>query len=294
MEIDKSLDRAKHRSAAQAKERTLRISAYVVLIIGALSMIMPFLWMVTTSLKTLNAIFVQPKNWIQMFVPTMLVWQNYVDAWTKVPFGQFYLNSIIVGMAVTVGQVFTSSLAAYAFARLTFPGRDKLFFAYLATMMIPGSVTMIPVYVLMRVFRWVDTYQALIIPAIFSAYGTFMLRQFFMTLPKDLEDAAKIDGCGFFRIYMTIILPLSKPALATLTVFTFMGNWGSFMWPLLVTNTMTMRTLPIGLESFKTQYSTDWHLLMAGSVMVMLPIVIIFIFTQRYFVESIKLTGVKG
>ncbi|OGX35191.1 MAG: sugar ABC transporter permease [Omnitrophica WOR_2 bacterium RIFCSPLOWO2_02_FULL_50_19] len=294
MKIDKSLDRVKHRSAVQAKERTLRISAYVVLIIGALSMIMPFLWMVTTSLKTLNAIFVQPKNWIQMFVPTMLVWQNYVDAWTKVPFGQFYLNSIIVGLAVTVGQVFTSSLAAYAFARLTFPGRDKLFFAYLATMMIPGSVTMIPVYVLMRVFRWVDTYQALIIPAIFSAYGTFMLRQFFMTLPKDLEDAAKIDGCGFFRIYMTIILPLSKPALATLTVFTFMGNWGSFMWPLLVTNTMTMRTLPIGLESFKTQYSTDWHLLMAGSVMVMLPIVIIFIFTQRYFVESIKLTGVKG
>ena len=294
MKIDKSLDRVKHRSAVQAKERTLRISAYVVLIIGALSMIMPFLWMVTTSLKTLNAIFVQPKNWIQMFVPTMLVWQNYVDAWTKVPFGQFYLNSIIVGLAVTVGQVFTSSLAAYAFARLTFPGRDKLFFAYLATMMIPGSVTMIPVYVLMRVFGWVDTYQALIIPAIFSAYGTFMLRQFFMTLPKDLEDAAKIDGCGFFRIYMTIILPLSKPALATLTVFTFMGNWGSFMWPLLVTNTMTMRTLPIGLESFKTQYSTDWHLLMAGSVMVMLPIVIIFIFTQRYFVESIKLTGVKG
>ena len=294
MKIDKSLDRVKHRSAVQAKERTLRISAYVVLIIGALSMIMPFLWKVTTSLKTLNAIFVQPKNWIQMFVPTMLVWQNYVDAWTKVPFGQFYLNSIIVGLAVTVGQVFTSSLAAYAFARLTFPGRDKLFFAYLATMMIPGSVTMIPVYVLMRVFGWVDTYQALIIPAIFSAYGTFMLRQFFMTLPKDLEDAAKIDGCGFFRIYMTIILPLSKPALATLTVFTFMGNWGSFMWPLLVTNTMTMRTLPIGLESFKTQYSTDWHLLMAGSVMVMLPIVIIFIFTQRYFVESIKLTGVKG
>lgn len=272
----------------------LRISAYVVLIIGALSMILPFLWMVTTSFKTLNAIFIQPKNWIQMFVPTTLVWQNYAEAWVKVPFGKFYLNSIIVGVAVTIGQVFTSSLAAYAFSRLTFPGRDKLFFAYLATMMIPGSVTMIPVYVLMRGFGWVDTYKALIVPAIFSAYGTFMLRQFFMTLPKDLEDAAKIDGCGFFRIFMTIILPLSKPALATLTVFTFMGNWGSFMWPLLVTNSMTMRTLPIGLESFKTQYSTDWHLLMAGSVMAMLPVVIIFIFTQRYFVESIKLTGVKG
>ena len=294
MEIEKSVERARHRSVTQSKEKTLRVYAYVVLVVGAISMLLPFLWMVTTSLKTLNAIFVQPKNWIQMFVPTMIVWQNYLEAWTKVPFGRFYLNSIIVGLAVTIGQVFTSSLAAYAFSRMTFPGRDKLFFAYLATMMIPGSVTMIPVYVLMRVFGWVDTYKALIVPAIFSAYGTFMLRQFFMTLPKDLEDAAKIDGCGFFRIYTTIILPLSKPAMATLTVFTFMGNWGSFMWPLLVTNTMTMRTLPIGLESFKTQYSTDWHLLMAGSVMAMLPIVIIFMFTQRYFVESIKLTGVKG
>lgn len=294
MEGKRTLVEKRRRKTVNTKERAMQVSAYIVLIVGAISMIMPLLWMVTTSLKTLDAIFVQPKNWIQMFVPTTFIWQNYAEAWTKVPFGHFYLNSIIVGFAVTIGQVFTSALAAYAFSRLNFPGRDKLFFAYLATMMIPGSVTMIPVYVLMRLFGWVDTYKALIIPAMFSAYGTFLLRQFFMTLPKDLEDAAKIDGCGFFRIFMTIILPLSKPALATLTVFTFMGNWGSFMWPLLVTNTMTMRTLPIGLESFKTQYSTDWHLLMAGSVMAMLPIVVIFIFTQRYFVESIKLSGVKG
>ena len=288
----------KRKSRMETKEKVMRFSAYAVLIIGAISMIMPFLWMITTSLKTLDAIFIQPKNWIQMFIPTTFIWQNYAEAWSKIKiplgFGRFYLNSIIVGVAVTFGQVFTSSLAAYAFSRLTFRGRDKLFFAYLATMMIPGSVTMIPVYVLMRLFGWVDSYKALIIPAIFSAYGTFMLRQFFMTLPKDLEDAAKIDGCGFFRIFWTIILPLSKPALATLTVFTFMGNWGSFMWPLLVTNSMEMRTLPIGLESFKTQYSTDWHLLMAGSVMAMVPIIVIFMMTQRYFVESIKLTGVKG
>ncbi len=284
----------RHKSAAGSKEKGLQFFAYSVLIIGAVSMILPFLWMTTTSLKTLDAIFIQPKNWIQMFVPTMFKWENYTEAFKVVPFAKFYMNSIFVGLAVTIGQVFTSSMAAYAFSRLNFPGRDKLFFAYLATMMIPGSVTMIPVYVLMRLFGWVDTYKALIIPMIFSAYGTFMLRQFFMTLPKDLEDAAKIDGCGFFRIFWTIILPLSKPALATLTVFTFMGNWGNFMWPLLVTNSDNMRTLPIGLESFKTQYSTDWHLLMAGSVMAMLPIVIIFIFTQRYFVESIKLSGVKG
>ncbi len=284
----------RHKNALGSKEKRLQLFAYAVLVIGAVSMILPFLWMATTSLKTLDAIFIQPKNWIQMFVPTMFKWENYAEAFRVVPFAKFYLNSIMVGLAVTAGTVFTSAMAAYAFSRLTFPGRDKLFFAYLATTMIPGTVTIIPVYVLMRLFGWVDTYKALIIPMIFSAWGTFMLRQFFMTLPKELEDAAKIDGCGFFRIFWTIILPLSKPALATLTVFTFMGNWSSFMWPLLVTNSETMRTLPIGLESFKTQYSTDWHLLMAGSVMAMLPIVIIFIFTQRFFVESLKLTGVKG
>ncbi len=267
---------------------------YIMLSICALSMILPFMWMLSSSLKTFEAIFVQPKNWIQMFVPTMFEWKNYVEAVNTVPFGRFYLNSIIVGVAVTLGQVLTSSFAAYAFSRLVFPGRDKLFFAYLATMMIPGSVTMIPVYVLMKIFGWIDSYKVLIIPAMFSAYGTFLLRQFFMTLPKELEDAAKIDGCGYLRIFWTIILPLSKPALATLTVFTFMGNWGSFMWPLLVTNTMEMRTLPIGLQSFQSQYSSQWHLLMAGSIMMMLPMVIIFIFTQRFFVESIKLTGVKG
>ncbi len=284
----------RHKNALGSKEKRLQLFAYAVLVIGAVSMILPFLWMATTSLKTLDAIFIQPKNWIQMFVPTMFKWENYAEAFKVVPFAKFYLNSIMVGLAVTAGTVFTSAMAAYAFSRLTFPGRDKLFFAYLATTMIPGTVTIIPVYVLMRLFGWVDTYKALIIPMIFSAWGTFMLRQFFMTLPKELEDAAKIDGCGFFRIFWTIILPLSKPALATLTVFTFMGNWSSFMWPLLVTNSESMRTLPIGLESFKTQYSTDWHLLMAGSVMAMLPIVIIFIFTQRFFVESLKLTGVKG
>jgi multiple sugar transport system permease protein len=276
------------------RERLGKITTFLFLIAGAFSMILPFLWMITTSFKTLDAIYIQPKNWIQMFIPASFIWQNYAEAFTKVPFAVFYMNSILVGIVVTIGQVLTSSLAAYAFSRLQFPGRDKIFFAYLATMMIPGSVTMIPVFVLMKVFNWIDTYRALIVPAIFTAYGTFMLRQFFMTLPKDLEDAAKIDGCSFFRIYWTIILPLSKPALATLTVFTFMGNWGSFMWPLLVTNTMEMRTLPIGLQSFQTQYSTDWHLLMAGSVMAMLPIIIIFIFTQRYFVEGVKLSGIKG
>jgi len=276
------------------RKKIIRFLTYFFLTAGAISMFLPFLWMFATSLKTLDAIFMQPRDWLHMFVPTMFIWENYAKVFDVVPFARFYVNSIMVGVVVTAGQVFTSSLAAYSFSRLTFPGRDKLFFAYLATMMIPQSVTLIPVFVLMNLFHWINSYKALIIPAMFSAYGTFLLRQFFMTLPKDLEDAAKIDGCGFFRTFVTIILPLSKPALATLTIFTFMANWGSFMWPLLVTNSMEMRTLPIGLESFQTQYSTDWHLLMAASVMAMLPIVIIFLFTQRYFVESIKLTGVKG
>lgn len=276
------------------REIRVRLFAYTLLTLGAATMILPFLWMVATSLKELSAIYIQPKNWVQMFMPTSFIWQNYVKAFQVVPFARFYLNSVLVAICVTLGQVLTSSFAAYAFARLQFPGRDKIFFAYLATMMIPGSVTMIPVFILMKLFNWIDSYKALVIPAIFTAYGTFMLRQFFMTLPRDLEDAAKIDGCGFFGIYWKIILPLSRPAMATLTTFTFMGNWGSFMWPLVVTNSMEMRTLPIGLESFKTLYSTDWNLLMAGSVMVMLPIIIIFIFNQRYFIEGVKLTGIKG
>jgi multiple sugar transport system permease protein len=211
-----------------------------------------------------------------------------------VPFIRFYLNSVFVSTLTTFGQVATSALAAYAFARLRFPGKDKIFFAYLATMMIPGVVTMIPVFILLRILGWVDTYKALILPGIFTAYGTFMLRQFFMTLPKELEDAAKIDGCSYFGIFWRIILPLSKPALATLTTFTFMGTWMNFMWPLVVVNSHEKFTLPVGLSYFQSLHHTDWTLLMAASVMMLTPILLVFIFNQRYFVEGIKLTGIKG
>jgi multiple sugar transport system permease protein len=246
--------------------------------------------MLSTSLKEPGAVFTFPPQWI----PKPVMWENYVRAWKAVPFGRFYLNSIFVAVCVTFGQVFTSSLAAYAFARLHFPGRDKLFLCYLATMMIPGSVTMIPVFILLKTIGWIDTYWALIVPGIFSAYGTFMLRQFFMGLPKDLEDAAKIDGCSLFGIYYRVILPLSLPALATLTTFTFMGSWNSFMWPLIVINSMEKKTLPIGLASFQGLYTTDWTLLMAGSIIVLLPVLIVFIFNQRFFVKGIQLGAVKG
>ncbi len=261
-----------------------------------------------------------------------IVWQNYPEAWTKIrldeplfafsipyalivklgghrweigplrfggfhpkdAFFAFYINSILVAILVTFGQVLTSSLAAFAFSRLQFPGRDKLFLGYLATLMIPGVVTMIPVFILLRQLGWIDTYKALILPAMFSAYGTFLLRQFFLTIPTDLEDAARIDGCGAFGIYWNVILPLSKPALATLTTFVFLGSWNNYMWPLIVINSTAKKTLPIGLQSFQGLYTTEWTLLMAASVFVLLPALLMFIFNQRFFVRGIVLSGLKA
>jgi len=269
--------------------------SYSLLIIGAVTMVLPFAWMISTSLKSYNSVFIFNANDIN-WIPNPVYWKNYIDVWKVVPFARFYFNSLFVCITVTLAQVATSALAAYAFARLRFPGRNKVFFAYLATMMIPGSVTMIPVFVLMRMFGWIDSYKALIIPAAFSAYGTFMLRQFFMTIPRDLEDAAKIDGCNYWSIFCKVILPLSKTALATLTVFIALGNWVSFMWPLLVTNSLEKRTLPVGLAYFQEMYQyaqPDWGLLMAGSLITMVPIILMFIFGQKFFVEGIKLTGLK-
>lgn len=220
--------------------------------------------------------------------------KNYPEAYKAIMIGQLYWNSIKIALIVTLGQVFTSSLAGYAFSRLNFPGRDKLFLAYLATMMVPAAVTMIPLFSLFNKLNLIDTHTAVILPGIFSAYGTFMLRQFFMSIPKDLEEAAQIDGCSLFGIYWRIILPLSKPALATLATFTFMGNWRSFIWPLIVLNSPEKMTLPIGLRYFMGLHQTEWSLLMAGSMMALLPIIIVFLFNQRFFVKGIQLGAVKG
>lgn len=266
-----------------------KIATYLILGCGALLMVAPFLWMVSTSLKLPGAVFTYPPKWI----PDPVMWSNYVKAWRAVPFNLFFLNSIFVAVCVTVGQVFTCSLAAYAFSRLEFWGRDKIFFAYLGTMMIPFPVTMIPVFILMTKLGWVDSLTALIVPGLFSAYGTFMLRQFFLSLPKDLEEAAIIDGASRWRIYWQIILPLSKPALATLATFVFMGTWNDFMWPLVIIKSVEKNTVPIGLASFQGLYTTDWTLLMAAAVIVLLPIVALYIFNQRFFIKGIAMTGFK-
>ncbi len=278
------------RTWRQARRIILRTLVYVVMSLGAVIALLPFLWMVSTSLKDVQDVVTLPPQWI----PNPPVTHTYPDVWNELPFVNFFINSTYITLSSVVGQLLVCSLSAYAFARLEFRGRDKLFYLYLATMMIPGQVTLIPAFILMGWLHWIDTAWALIVPGLGSAFGIFLLRQFFLTIPRELEDAAKIDGYGLFGIYWRIILPLSKPALATLAVFTFLGSWNDFLWPFVVINTPENMTLPVGLSFLQQNYTTQWPQLMAGSTMSLIPVVIVFLLAQRYFVEGITMTGLKG
>ena len=281
---------ARSRRARIARERLVGLLTHAVLIVGSVLMLGPFAWMISTSLKLEGAVFAFPPEWI----PSPIRWENYAETWQAAPFNWYLFNTIFVSTMVTLLELVTSGMAAYAFSRLRFPGRDRLFLLYLGTLMIPGQVTIIPNFVLMKYLGWTDTYLALIIPPAFTAFGTFLLRQFFLTIPSELEEAAKIDGASYPRIWARIILPLSGPALSTLAVFAFMAQWNNFLWPLIVTNSNSMRTFTVGLRFFVDEYNTKYHYLMAGSVMSIIPIIVVFIFFQRYFVRSIKLTGMGG
>ena len=284
---EKGLDSVKQQLRLERPGRAL---LFLVILAASIIMLLPFLWMVSTSLKEPGAVF-----GLQLqLIPKPIVWDNYKRIFEVLPFGRFYWNSIVTSAAVTLLQLVTCSFAGYAFARLKFPGRDTLFLGYLATLMIPGQVTIIPNFILLRMLGWIDTYQALILPNAFSAFGTFLLRQFFSTLPADLEDAAKIDGCSHFGIYRHVILPLSKPALSSLTVFTWLGQWNSFIWPLIVINSVKMNTLTVGLRTLQGQYNTQWTLLMAGSVLALLPVLILFVLAQRTFISGMALSGMGG
>jgi len=285
--------RNSHRAGTGSRQRKKRIKhlgLHLLLITGSVVMLVPFAWMLSTSLKEAGDVFIYPPQWI----PQPVQWENYKETVTVMPFGRFYLNSAIQAVSVTVLQLLTASLAAFAFARLRFRGRDALFMLYLATMMIPFPVTMIPNFVIMRYLNWIDTFRALILPPAFSAFSTFLLRQYFMSIPVEMDDAARVDGASSFRIWWQIILPLSGPALATLAIFTFLGQWNNFLWPLIITNSEEMRTLPVGLATFQSQYSVQWNLLMAGSVIAVLPILVIYIAGQKWFVRGITLTGMGG
>jgi multiple sugar transport system permease protein len=263
---------------------------HAALIAGSVVMLLPFIWMLSTSLKTPPETFKYPPVWI----PSTIAWSNYSRTISAMPFGRFYLNSLIVTAGVTVLQILGSSLAAFAFARLRFRGREALFLLYLATLMIPFQVTMIPNFILVRTLGWYDTYQALILPPAFSAFSTFLLRQYFRGIPLDLDEAARIDGASSFWIWWSIILPLSGPVLAALAIFVSLNTWNDFLWPLIVTSSERMRTLPVGLSAFQGQFKTDWNLLMAGSMIAMLPMLIVYVLSQRWFIRGITLSGLGG
>lgn len=262
---------------------------YAILIAGSVIMLLPFLWMLSTSLKTSQATFVLPPE----FIPRDITLDNYARVTQAFPFYRFLFNSLFVSLTSTAGQLLFCSMAAYAFSRLEFKGRDVLFILYLGTLMIPQQVTLTPLFILMRSLGWPNTYQALILPGMFSAFGTFLLRQFFMTIPKSLEEAAFMDGASHFKVFFRIILPLSGPALATLAVFSFMASWNNFLWPLIITSDTAHMTLPLGLASLEGRWTTDWNLLMAGTVISVLPMLAVYMFAQKYFIKGITLTGIK-
>ncbi|HEV8632801.1 MAG TPA: carbohydrate ABC transporter permease [Chloroflexota bacterium] len=268
------------------------VLAWAVLATLSVFWMLPFLWMVSTSLKGLDEVYAFPPR----FVPEVVRWSNYPEAWGTVPFARFFLNSVIVAVGATVGQLLTCSMAGYSFARLRYPGRDRIFLAYLATMMIPFPVLMIPLFILMRGLALVDTLQGLIVPAVFSAWGTFLMRQFMLTIPRELEEAARVDGCSHLGIYWRIILPLCKPVIATLGIFTFLHMWNEFLWPLIMINSVDNKTLPLGLAMFQNRvaFKTPWHLLMAAATFSIIPVLGVFVLGQKYYVRGIATTGLKG
>ncbi len=264
---------------------------YLVLTILALIIMIPFIWMVSTSFKNIEEIFKYPPTWL----PENINFSNYRLALTAAPFPRYFLNSAIVAITVTIGQLISCTLAAFAFARLEFKGKNILFMLFLSTTMISTQVTLVPSYLIIQNLNWIDTYQALIIPFIANAFGVFMLRQAFSAIPREIEDAAKIDGCSRLRFLWQIIVPLAKPALAAQALFAFMGNWNSYLWPLIVTNRQEMRTLQIGLRYFINQEGgTEWGIYMATAVLVTLPVIIIYFVVQKSFIEGIATTGLKG
>lgn len=259
------------------------IVSIVFISIIAVIFIIPLIYMVSTSLKPKSEVL---QNTVSL-IGSRITTENYERAWNAFPFARYMFNSIFVGLA-------TTALTAYAFARLKFKGRDKVFFVYLSTLMVPLQVTIIPLYMILRMLGWHDSYAALIVPPVFSAFGVFMLRQSFLTIPAEVEEAAKIDGCSRVAIFLRIILPMSKPGLASLAIFTFVNSWKSFFWPLIVTSSDKYKTLPIGLYAFSGQYGTDWSALMAATAISIIPGVIFYIFFQKSLVEGISLTGMGG
>jgi len=272
-------------SGGREGSRWSKVIILMVLLAYAATTLFPFVWLTGSAFKSQTE-FGDPAR-VLPHDPTV---DNFRRAFTLVPFAKFFLNSLIIASLVTLGTVTTSAMAAYAFARLRFPGRNALFLGYLATLMVPWSVVMIPTFVLMRWLGWIDTHYALIVPAIFSAYGTFMLRQFFLGIEREYEEAAMLDGCGYFGVFRHVILPLSRPALATLAIFTFIGSWNNLIMPLIFIFTEEKMTITIGLDRFWGMHDADWGARLAGSLVMLVPMLVLFAIGQRFFTRGIRLS----
>ena len=263
---------------------------YIFLLILSLVVLIPFLWMISSSLKQDNQVFSIPIQWI----PTKPQWKNFVDIWHQIPLLTFFKNTIFLSVVVTFIQVLTSSFAAYGFSKMRFKGRNTLFLAYIGTIAVPWQAYMIPQFIMMRDIHLTDSLWALVLLQAFSAFGVFLMRQFYMSIPEELSEAARVDGLNEYGIYFKIILPLSKPALTTLIVLTFVNTWNDYMGPFIYLNSTEVKTIQLGLRMFVTLYDAQYALIMAASLVSIIPITIIFIFAQRYIIEGIATTGMKG
>ncbi len=265
------------------------LAAHGVLLAGSAVMLLPYYLMVATSLKPLQEIFTDPFTWI----PSRLAWENYADAWNHAPFARYFLNSTIIAVTETAGVLVTSALAAYAFSRMRFAGREALFMIFLGTLMVPGEVQLVPNYITITRLGWLNSYAALIVPWLASIFGIFFLRQHFATIPQELQDAATIDGASHLTFLWRVVVPLSTPAFITVAVLTFLGSWNALTWPLIVTNTPEMRPIMVGLLAFSSEWGTQPRLLMAAATFAVVPVLVVFFALQRYFVQGIARAGLR-
>ena len=278
------------RRSTRARHSIHTAAGYLLAAGGALLFLLPLFWMISSSLKPDYQVLEYPPRWL----PDPVRWANYAEALTYVPFGQYALNTLLIASLTILGHLLSCTLVAYAFARLHAPGKDVLFLLLLATMMLPYPVTMIPIYIGFEWLGWVNTFLPLIVPAFFgSPFYIFLMRQFFLTLPVELEDAARVDGANTLQIIWHVILPISKPALATVAIFTFQASWNDFLGPLIYLHDQTKYTVSLGLSFFRSSYDVHWAYLMAASLVTMLPVIILFFLAQRLFIEGITLTGIK-
>jgi multiple sugar transport system permease protein len=281
----------KSQKSAKHQIRTKVLLQHLLLITVGLSFLLPFYWLLATSLKTDSQVFQNPPVW----VPHPMMWHNYPRALTYIPFLRYTINTLVIAGLSVFGTVFSCALAAYGFSRIKWPGRDFLFIVLLSTMMLPAQVTMIPVFAIFKNLGWVGSIKPLVVPAFFgNAFFIFMLRQFYRSIPKELSESAKLDGCSELGIFWNIILPLSRPAIAMVALFTFIGSWNDFMGPLIYLNDDLKYTLSVGLQQFLSQHGSEWSLLMAASTVMTIPIIILFFLTQKTFIEGITFTGIKG